>query len=313
MAEQGNARVPDPGRDGRFSGACPAPAGRTLAGRAWLLVCTAAIVLSTVPTALAQKLAVVNTELAQYEDGPPVGGGFDFYPGDTVFFRFEIAGYQLGNEDAIDLGYEIEALDPEGLRLKEPVHGEIKTTLTPQDKKRQWKPVVRYSVLVPPAAPSGDYRLAVQVEDRLKHATATAEVKFRVRGQDVEPSDTLVVRNFRFFRSETSVKPLSAPVYHPGESLWARFQITGYKFGANNRFSIAYGIRVLKADGAVLYEQPVAASEQRESYYPERHIAGALSLKLQPTLAKGEYTLAVTVRDKIGNQTCEAKQIFKVE
>ena len=33
-------------------------------------------------------------------------------------------------------------------------------------------------------------------------------------------------------------------VYQPGDTLWAKFDITGYKFGENNRFSVDYGLAI---------------------------------------------------------------------
>ncbi len=259
------------------------------------------------------KLSIVRTVLHQYQDGPPVASGFEFLPGDTVFLSFRVAGYHVTREDKIHLKWVIDALDPSGLRLKEPVSGELATEVTPEDRKNNWMPIVRYEVLVPPAAPSGEYGIRLKVDDKLGETSAESEVKFRVRGREVPPSDTLVVRNFRFLRSETSTQPLEVAAYRPGDSVWARFDITGYKFAEKNRFSIDYGIKVLRASGAVLFEQPVAAEEERESFYPERHIAGSLSLNLTPDLSKGEYTIVVTVHDRIGGQNFETRQTFLVE
>lgn len=261
----------------------------------------------------AGPLAVVRAMLHQYEGGPPISSSFEFFPGDTVFLSFRIAGYHLSDEDELHLGYRVEALDPAGVRLQKPATGTILTQLRWQDKKKHWMPIVRYHVLVPPAAPSGDYRFVMTVNDVLANSRTHAETRFRVRGQQVAPSDTLVIRNFRFLRSGTALQALSPAAYRPGDSVWARFEITGYKFGEKNRFSIDYGIKVLRASGKLLFEQPVAATEERESYYPQRHIPGSLSLKLTRDLAKGAYTIIVTVHDHIGGQTYQTKQVFTVE
>ena len=252
----------------------------------------------------------------QYEGGPGVPGSFEFLPGDTVFLSFRIAGCHIvekDDEEKIRLTYRIDALDPDGVRLKEEAKGEIEAELTPQDRKKKWTPIVRYEVLVPPSAPSGVYRLVVQAKDELSGATARQEVTFKVRGRPVEPSETLVVRNFRFLRSETAMEPLEVAAYRPGDSVWARFDITGYEFADSNRFSIDYGLSVFRASGKLLYSQEVAAEEQRESYYPQRHIPGSLSLNLTPDLPKGAYTIVLEVRDKIGEQVCETRQVFQVE
>jgi len=266
--------------------------------------------------ASAARLEIVQPALHQYEGGPALSGAAEFFPGDTVFLTFKVSGFTLvekANEESLLLSYEIDALDPQGVRLQETATGKISAVVRPEDKKAKWLPLVDYSVLVPPAAPPGDYRLAVSVKDLHGGAEARREVTFRVRGRYVEPSDTLVVRNFRFYRSEVDTRPLEVPAYRPGDTLWARFDITGYKLGPNNRFSIDYGLSVMSESGRLLYTQEVAAADERESFYPERYTQGSLSLSLTPDLAKGTYTILLTVRDHLGNQTYQTRQAFHVD
>jgi hypothetical protein len=169
------------------------------------------------------------------------------------------------------------------------------------------------SFVVPPFAPAGIYHIPVKVKDELSGADTGAELTFRVRGHDVEPSSSLVTRNYQFLRNEDDQTAMRNPVYHPGETLWARFDITGYKFVENNRFSVEYGLAVLNADGKELFSQPNAASESKESFYPQRYVPGMLSLNLDRNVPTGSYTLVVTVRDTTGDQTWESRQTFRVE
>ena len=53
--------------------------------------------------------------------------------------------------------------------------------------------------------------------------------------------------------------------------------------------------------------------KQVESFYPKRYVAGILSLKLDPDIAKGEYTIVVTVRDQVGKQQYQSRHSFRVE
>jgi len=263
-----------------------------------------------------RALAVVQTALHQYDGGPPVPASFEFFPGDIVFVTFRISGFHTvtneDDQDRLQLLYTVEALDPEGVPLKETDKGAIAETLTRQDKKQKWLPLVRYETPIPPAAPPGAYRIVVNVQDKLNNTTAKGEIPFKVDGPAIEPSDTLALRNFHFYRTETAMQPLARPVYRPGNSVWARFDITGYKFGENNRFKIDYGIRVFRANGKLLFEQPIAAQEERESFYPERHIGGGLSLNLTKDLTPGEYTVIVIVHDRIGDQTYKEEHTFEV-
>jgi hypothetical protein len=75
---------------------------------------------------------------------------------------------------------------------------------------------------------------------------------------------------------------------------------------------VSYVTSILGAGGKVLWTQPEPAVEQSESFYPKRYVAGAMGLSLQGT-KHGSYTLQIQVKDAIGNQTCEAQQVFTVE
>lgn len=274
------------------------------------------LALLAIGVAPAQELAVVNATLHQYDGGPGIPSSFEYYPGDTIFVTFRVSGFEtteVDDEDRYQLQYTIKLEDPEGIELVRPAAGALAGVLTPQDKKQKWMPMARWDAQVPVSAPTGEYTLTIGVEDRMGKTSVEEEVDFRIRGRDIEPSDTLVVHNFKFYRSETSMQPMRPAVYRPGDTVWARFEITGYEFGEGNRFAVAYGIKVLRASGATLFEQPVAADEEQESFYPQRLVQGGLSLNLTKDLTPGEYTIVVTVTDKIGEQTYEETATFQVE
>lgn len=273
-----------------------------------LALCAAACLLRGAP---AREIAVTGATLSQFEDGPGVPPGFAFLSGDTVFLSFQISGYRVSEKDRIQLSYQVEAVDSSGRLLAPPVSRRIEAELAEEDKK--WMPKARYEVLVPPLADSGAYRIRIRVKDELSGSAATAEVPFTVRGRAVEPSDTLVIRNFRFLRGEEDGPGLLLPNYKPGDAVWARFEITGYKLAENNRHHVDYGVAVLRPTGEVLYSEPNAASEQDESFYPKRYVLGILSLKLDPDIAKGDYVIVVDARDRLGNQKTESRYTFRVE
>jgi hypothetical protein len=205
----------------------------------------------------------------------------------------------------------LHAFDPLGVRIIPPVQRPVEAELAPQDK--EWKPKVRQEVAIPPLGPSGTYKIVVEITDELAKTTATKDVPFLVRGHQVEPSDALVIRNFRYYRSEEAADALEKPAYRPGDAVWARFDITGFKYGPGNKIDVSYGIAVLNADGKQLWAQPDAAVERTDSFYPRRYVPGSMSISLQPNIRPGNYALVVTAKDAVGNQTCEAKETFTVE
>ena len=275
----------------------------------WAAVLLGPLALPAAPAE--KKLAIVATAFAQIDDGPGAAHDDRFVPGETLFFRCQVEGYKKSDSNEIQLGYEVQAQDARGVLLLLPEKGLVKTTLSPEDKN--WMPKIRYTVVVPPLAESGEYQVTVTVKDLLANTSAETRAAFLVSGRAVAPSDTLAVRNFRFYRGENDDQALQVPAYRPGDSLWARFDMTGYKIGDKNLFDIGYGLVVLRTDGSVSYSQPEAANSKETPFYPQRYQPGELSLSIPKDIAKGEYTIVLTVRDNLGQQTVEAREKFSVE
>jgi hypothetical protein len=259
----------------------------------------------------AGPLRITGPAFRQTDGGTPLPPGFTHVPGAVIFFSFQIEGYFPTTDRKVRLSYKLDAVDPEAVPIMESIESVLDTELHEEDK--EWKPIVRHEIQIPPIAPSGTYKMLIQVTDDIGKTSAKAEVPFQVRGREVEPSPTLVIRNFRWFRGEEDREPLQKPAYRPGDSVWARFDITGYKFGERNAINVNYGIAVLAPGGKVLWSQEEAAVDQSESFYPKRYVPGVMSINLQPNIRPGEYTIVVTARDLIGNQTHESKHTFTIE
>jgi hypothetical protein len=260
------------------------------------------------------KLAIDRIALHQFEDGPVLAPDYQFVPGETAYFSCRLAGYATLKKDekqTVNLSWTMRMLDPSGVPIRQNLSGNIQDEVLPQDK--DWKPKFLASFVVPGFAPTGIYHIPVKVKDEVAGTEVSADLTFKVQGHDVTPSDTLTARNFAMLRAENDQFPMRNPVYRGGDRLWARFDIVGYKFGEGNKFSVSYGLAILDSTGKQLFAQPDAASDSRESFYPQRYVPGVLSLSLDPNVAKTNYTLVVTIEDKIGNQKFEIKQPFAVE
>jgi hypothetical protein len=258
-----------------------------------------------------KKLAIVRMAFAQSEDGPALASTYQFLAGESIFFSCQVDGYTKSAKDEIFLTYQIQAKDARGILVQPASSDKVEATLAPEDK--DWKPKLRDTIVIPPLADSGEYQVLVSVRDERSRAMVEARATFQMRGRDVAPSDTLVVRDFRFLRSEDDAKPLQAAAYRPGDSLWARFIMTGYKLGDGNQYDIEYGLTVLRADGSVAYSEPHAAAQKDQPFYPQRYQPGVLNLNFPKDQKLGEYTIVLTVRDNLGGQTYESRQKFSVE
>jgi hypothetical protein len=263
--------------------------------------------------ALLLAVAIPEAFLHQYEDGPPFNQ--PFAPGEQVHLSFKIGGYKKTDEETprVKMGWSVEVRDAKGVPVVEPKSEVIDAPLASQDK--DWMPRKRHEFFVPPYAESGVYKVTISVRDELGATSATRELTVNVRSSQpaVEPSDKLVARNFRFLRSDDEGPPVVPAAYRQGDSVWARFEMVGFRHGERNRLDVSYGLEVLKADGSRIYAQPDAASDRDSTFYPKRFVQGVLSLVLQKDTPTGEYTIVLRLRDDVGKQAAESRHVFRVE
>lgn len=262
------------------------------------------------------QLAVVDAGVQASEDAPFVNADYRFLPGDYVYFTFQIAGFTIKSEERdevrrISLTYKIEPQDANGVALTPAVSDKVQTDLSPEDKN--WLPKRRASFLIPSFIAAGEYRVHVTVQDIFGKTEAAASYPFRVGGVRLQPSSVLTVQNFGFLRSESDREPLSVPAYRPGDAVYARFEMAGYKLGPNNAYDLSYGLTVLRPNGKPFFQDPKAAELRSDSFYPAQFLPGTIELTTTPDTARGEYVIVLTVRDVIGNQTYELKRAFSVE
>ncbi len=260
-------------------------------------------------------LQLVDAGVRQIEDGPPVPIGTQFVPGETVYYSVQVTGYAVNAADPekrkVRLNYSIDAYDPRGVKIVETVDSVLDTTISEQDK--DWKPKIRNEIMVPLFAPPGHYKVVATVTDDISKAKASMETGFEVNGFVVEPSPELTVKNFGFYRGEDDARPIAVAAYRPGDTLFARFNMTGYRYGERNTIDLSYDVAVLNPEGKQIYAQPNAAVEKSFSFYPKPYVPGGMNLSLQPDMRKGQYTIVLTVHDIIGNQNYETRQTFDVE
>jgi hypothetical protein len=274
---------------------------------AWLPLCAVALPAFCAP----KQLAIVRPALHQYEDGPDLERSFSFLAGDTVFLSFQIQGYQASPDSKIELHVRIDVADPKSVPVVKTIDHAISEQLSVQDKN--WMPIVRDSIQLPPIVLQGTYHIRVAAQDAISKQEAKSEIAFDVQGKRVEPSETLVARDFRFLPGEEDRNPMVQAVYRPGDSVWARFEITGFRYGANNLVNVSYGVSLTGPDGKTLFSQPQAAAEEGEAFYPKPYVPGALGFNLDKKIKPGEYTVVLTLRDEIGTQSDESRHTFSIQ
>jgi hypothetical protein len=276
-----------------------------------LLALNAVLCAQTAPAPAARNIKVALAVVSQSEDGPPIGNGAGFQPGDFAFFSFHVENYKIGPTGKIQLSAHIEALDPKGTPIIPKDEQVIGTSVSAEDK--EWKPKLRLQIQIPSIAPPGDYKVKFDVTDQQTHQTASGETAFSVVGKGVEPARALTIRNLGFYRTQDDENALKTVAYRAGDILWVRFDATGYKYGEQNSIDVAYDVAVVGPDGKELFAQEDAAVEKSQAFYPQPWVPGAFNLSLQSTMRAGAYTLVITAKDAVVKQTAETKAEFRVE
>lgn len=259
----------------------------------------------------AEPLGVVQAVIAQMEGGEALPADFQHAPGETLFFSCRIAGFTKSPKEEIHLKYSVQAFDPKGVALSEIYQNEMQEEVGPQDK--DWLPKVETQVDLPPILRGGAYKILVKVEDVLAKTSAELAAPFQVRAKDVPASPTLTVRNFQWYHTDEEERPMARPVYHPGDNMWMRFDMVGFKYGEGNKIDVSYVASLVLASGKAIWTQPEPAVEQSESFYPKPYIDGEFGISLQKNFQPGTYTMAVAVKDAVGKQTYEGKFNFTVQ
>jgi hypothetical protein len=156
------------------------------------------------------------------------------------------------------------------------------------------------------------YTVKFDVTDDQSKESASGESTFGVEAKLVAPSNELTIRELNFYRSQENTTALITPSFRPGDMVWVKFYINGYKYGEQNSIDVSYDVELFGADGTSIMKKEDAAMEKSTAYYPQPYIPGIFNLTLKPTMTLSVYTVVITAHDAVGNQTAVAKSKFQV-
>ena len=271
------------------------------------------LLLAFLPVCLvaAPALGIVKPIVAQSDGGDGLPATFKHGPGETMFFTCNVAGFTKSSEEQIHLTYSVQAFDPKGVPVAEIYKNEAKEEVGPQDK--EWQPKIETQIVLPEILRPGSFKIVVKVEDLLAKTSAELTVPFEVGGRDVTPSPTLVAKDFRWYHNEDDARALAQPIYHAGDNMWMKFEMTGFKYGDGNKVDVSYVASLVLLDGKTIWTQPEPATEQSEAFYPKPYVSGEFGISLQKDFKPGSYIMAVTLKDAVGKQSFVGKFQFTVQ
>jgi hypothetical protein len=289
---------------------------RTLAGVlcGMLLGCLAPVPVGAQANKVSGPLKIVDVWFEDYE-------GFavprlELKAGSEAVLSFRVEGFERdeGKDAAgypqagIHLEYEVEMRDPGGVLVAPPKKDRILQILGPQDD--QWRPKVRWSALIPPTAPSGNYPILIHVKDSVGDQQAEAKAILQVRGEAVPAADALTAARLEFARSPDG--PWSSTRYFSRQDpIYVRFRVVGFHVAPDHRVSVEQDWSVLDGEGHVIVHRENAVEDQQKEFYSPRFLTTSFRVELEKPMP-GSYTLHLDLRDRVGGQAVSLDAPFNL-
>ena len=267
--------------------------------------------LSAQPSAL----AVVNAGVQVADNEALAPHDYEFLPGDPLYVVFEIAGFSKKTDEekdtrSIALTWNVKVQDGDGTLLAPPQGGEIKTGLSPEDKK--WLPKRRAEFTLPRFVSAGEYRVEIAVDDALNNTHVMKELTFLIGGLKLEPTRSVAIEHVRFSRQDGGPQ-LQLPAYRPGDSVYLSFDIIGFALRDSHEYRVSYRFDVLRPDGKIYVKQPEPVELNDKTFYPAKFAPVNFSIETLADSPRGDYTVVLNVTDEVSGQTAVLKKTFTLE
>lgn len=266
--------------------------------------------------ASAADLKIIDLTLRQFDGGPAWVPNYQPAAGESFAFDFRIDGIASIEgefEDTFKLRFHAELLDEAGKPFAKPIDGAASGAITPEDKKKEWKPKLSGEFQLPPLLREQPATLQVTVEDLVAKSKIIAKRTITIEGPEIPSDAALSASNFRFLRSDADGEALAVAAYNQGDTVWGRFEIVGFAATPEGAVDLSYGLSVANSAGKVMYTQDVAAEEKKRFDYPPSYVPGIVSLQLQRNTPPGDYTIRLTVTDGNATKAVSSDHIFRIE
>jgi uncharacterized RDD family membrane protein YckC len=251
-------------------------------------------------------LRVINVEFLQSKGGPARPSA-PYKPGETVYLKYDVAGFTTGSDDKIDLLLRAVARDPAGTNLHEPWEKELVQTIADRSPVNG-----SFSVELPLFVPPGAYTIDLQVQDKVKNATVRLAPAFQVEAAPIPPPSGLEVRDFAMSLASEG-PPVQQPVVEGGATVYSKWKIFGAQF-RGDRVDLRVGFKVLGPDGKLLLDRPdyVTVADSFVYHPPAFFLPITGHLSLPSGADKGVYTAQYEIVDNHAQARIEQAAKFEV-
>jgi len=181
--------------------------------------------------AAAPALEIVRPIVAQSEGGVPTPASYEHVAGKRCS-SLRVAAIRKSSEEKIHVAFSVQAFDPKGVPIVELYKNELVAEVTPQDK--EWMPKIETEVQIPPLAPRARTRSWSRPKTCWPRPRLNWPCRFKWRARCRAERDAGGAQ-LPFLPRRDDAQPLDKSIYHPGDGVWAKFDITVSSTGQQPR------------------------------------------------------------------------------
>lgn len=236
-----------------------------------------------------EVLEVDEFEFLESRDGAPRLSKV-YRPGDTIFTRYTVAGYEPDEQERVNLRVSIEVTDPGSLTMVQ-WKGNLNRKTTETEAVRGL-----FQFELPPFIPPGTCQIRITLNDDTRDKVAERLISFNVDAPQPLLTTGLELQNMKLSLSEGG-PPASAAVPR-GSTVYLNARLTGLRF-SDNRVCVRMAFQLVDPNGEVIIDRPefILINEPFDYRPPGFFLPLSWELDIPDTLDAGTYTQRYEVTD----------------
>lgn len=250
-------------------------------------------------------LKVARFEFLEKRDGA-VRTSAVYHPGDTLFTRYTLAGYETDDQGRVNLRIAIAVTDPNSLTVAQ-WEGTLNRKLADDET-----PQGRFTFTLLPYVPPGTYRIRMTVRDDARNKVAEQITVFTVDAPQPVFSSSLDLRDMQLSLSDGG--PPVREAVSPGATVYLNAKIAGVQF-ARDRVQVRVAFQLIDPQGEVVIDKPdfITINESVEYHPPGFYIPLSSTVHLPSSGPVGTYTQKYEVTDLVAGASATFTQKVDVQ
>jgi uncharacterized RDD family membrane protein YckC len=250
------------------------------------------------------SLKVATFEFLETKDGA-VRASALYRPGDKLFTRYTIAGYETDDQGRVNLRIAIDVTDPNSLTVAK-WQGNLNRKLGEDESAQGW-----FNCTLLPYAPPGTYRIRLTVRDDARNKVAEQITVFTVNAPQPVFSSSLDLRDMQLSLSDGG--PPVTEAVSPGTTVYLNAKLAGMQF-AGDRIQVRVAFQLIDPQGEVVIDKPdfIVLNDSFGYHPPGFYLPLSSTVNLPSTGAVGTYTQRYEVTDLVANASATFTQQVEV-